>query len=161
MQAYLLLDASASMAGAPIQALKQAVNLLCGTFISLGSSPIHVGMISYDSTAREIGKLGEATACEVPKLEPGGSSALGGALRKLDSVIVAQETTLAYVFTDGEPTDDWEVALPIVRPRLKRIYGIVCKIGPHSPELDHAFDRTFTVRELTTDLLFETFRAYQ
>ena len=39
IHAYLLLDTSASMNGAPLEALKQGLQLLCGTFIARSKRP--------------------------------------------------------------------------------------------------------------------------
>jgi uncharacterized protein YegL len=81
LHAWLLLDTSASMAGAPLEALKQALHLLCGTFISRSKQPVKVGVMSYESTIHEITPLGDVQGFEMPKLEAGGASNLGKAFR--------------------------------------------------------------------------------
>jgi uncharacterized protein YegL len=160
LHAYLLLDTSASMTGAPLEALKQALNLVCGTFISRSKQPVQIALIGYESTAREMSKLIEASDFEMPKLETGGSSGLGGAFRLMQNVMVEHDPTIVYIFTDGEPTDDWEVAIQMLKPRVKKIIGVACGIRASSTTLDPLLDKMFSVRQLTPDLLFETFRAY-
>ncbi|MCC7448575.1 MAG: hypothetical protein IT324_14240, partial [Anaerolineae bacterium] len=49
IHAYLLLDTSASMTGAPLEALKQGLQLLCGTFIARCTRPVHISLIGYES----------------------------------------------------------------------------------------------------------------
>jgi uncharacterized protein YegL len=164
IHAYVLIDCSASMTGAPLQALKQGVNLLIGTFISRSKIPTKLGMISYDSTAKEISKLKDVNDFEMPSsLDSAGSSALGAALRLVDQQVQPHDqnapiSTFVYIFTDGEPTDDWESALATLRLRISKVYVMACGIGVTNTALDTAVDRVYRVRELNADLLFETFR---
>lgn len=160
LHAYLLLDTSASMSGAPLEALKQALHLLCGTLISRSKEPVQIAMIGYESIARELSKLADVSDFEMPKLEAGGSSGLGGAFRLLVDTMPEHKPTLVYIFTDGEPTDDWEVAIKLIKPRVKKIIGVACGITASSTTLDPLLDKMFSVRQLTPDLLFETFRSF-
>ncbi|MEP7289610.1 MAG: VWA domain-containing protein [Chloroflexota bacterium] len=157
---YLLLDTSASMSGAPLEALKQALHLLCGTFITRSKQAVQMGVITYESTAKEIAPLADVQEFEIPKLEAAGSSGLGGACRLLSAVMPAQQPMLVYLFTDGDPTDDWESAIAALKPRVQQIIGVVCGPTASSTILDPLLDQVFSVRELTPDLLFETFRQY-
>ncbi len=160
IHAHLLLDTSASMSGAPLEALKQGLQLLCGTFISRSKRPIHISLIGYESAARHIAPLRDVTEFTLPKLEASGSSGLGSAFRLLSRTMGEHTPSLVYVFTDGEPTDDWEVAIESVRPRVQKIIGIACGPKADPAALQLIADRVFQVRELTPDLLFETFRPF-
>jgi uncharacterized protein YegL len=160
IRAHVLLDTSASMNGAPLEALKQGLNLLCGTFISRSKRPVEIGLIAYESTARQISPLGDIHAFEMPKLDPAGSSGLGGAFRFLSGSMADHDPTLIYIFTDGEPTDDWEAAIQALRPRVQRIFGVACGPNADTALLDPLMDKMFRVRELTPDALFETFRVF-
>jgi uncharacterized protein YegL len=157
--AYLLLDTSASMSGAPLEALKQGLHLLCATFIARSQRPVKISLIGYESTARVISPLVEVNDFEMPTLEAAGSSGLGGALRLVRDTMPENNPTLIYVFTDGEPTDDWEAAIESVRPRVQKIFGIICGPSADGTILDTKLDGVFSVRELTPDLLSETFRS--
>jgi uncharacterized protein YegL len=161
IHAYLLLDTSASMFGAPLEALKQGLRLLCGTFISRSKRPVRISLIGYDSAAREIAPLQDVTDFEMPKLDAAGSSGLGGAFRLLARTMPEHSPSLVYVFTDGEPTDDWEVAIEALRPRVVRVVGVVCGLTANGAVLEPVLDRVFQMRELTPDLLFDTFRAFE
>jgi uncharacterized protein YegL len=160
IHAHLMLDTSASMTGAPLEALKQGLQLLCGTFISRSKQPVQISLIGYESTARQIAPLQDVSEFMLPKLESGGSSGLGGAFRLLTRTMADHDPSLVYIFTDGEPTDDWEVAVEPLRPRLKKIVGIACGPRANVSGLTPVADRVFQVRELTPDLLFETFRPF-
>src|SRR5262249_47270676 len=116
--AHVLLDTSASMYGAPLEALKQGVQLLFGTFISRSKRPIHVRLIGFESTARELIALQHVIGLELPPLDAAGSSGLGGALRLLASTMPDHDPSLVYIFTDGEPTDDWETTVEPLRRRV-------------------------------------------
>ena|SRR5258706_3332440 len=160
LHAYLLLDTSASMSGAPLEALKQALHLLCSTLISRSQTPVQVALLGYESTARELNALSDVSDFEMPKLEAGGSSGLGGAFRFLVGTMPEHDPTIVYILTDGEPTDDWEVAIQLIKPRVKKIIGVACGITATSTTLDPLLDKMFSVRQLTPDLLFETFRSF-
>ncbi len=161
IHAYLLLDMSASMSGAPLEAMKQGLQLLCGTFISRSKRPILIRLIGYESTAREIAPLRDVTEFQLPRLDAGGSSGLGGAFRFLERTMPEHDPSLVYVFTDGEPTDDWDAALESLRPHIARIVGVGCGMSANMETLAPIVDRAFQVRELTPDLLFDTFRAFE
>jgi uncharacterized protein YegL len=158
--AHVLLDTSASMYGAPLESLKQGVQLLFGTFISRSKRPIHVRLIGYESTARELVPLQHVIGLELPPLDAAGSSGLGGALRLLASTMPDHDPSLVYIFTDGEPTDDWEPALDALRSRVRAMVAIVCGLTAHGTALAPALDRVLQMREVTPDVLFDTFRAH-
>jgi uncharacterized protein YegL len=160
LHAWLLLDTSASMAGAPLEALKQAMHLLCGTFISRSKQSMKVGVISYESAAQEIASLGDVHSFEMPKLEPGGASNLGRAFRLVSDKLSESESSLIYIFTDGEPTDDWDIAIGGLKKKIKKCFVVACGPNASITTLEPKVDRVFRVRELTPDLLFETFRQY-
>ncbi len=159
IHAYLLLDTSASMTGAPLEALKQGLQLLCGTFLSRSKRPVRVSLIGFESAARAITSLQAVEDFAMPALDAAGSSGLGGAFRLLAQSMPDHDPTLVYVFTDGEPTDDWETALETLRPRVRQIVGIACGPAADAAMLGTIADPTFQMRELTPDLLFDTFRG--
>ncbi len=165
IHAYLLLDTSASMDGAPLEALKQGLTLVCATFIARSKRPVNVSLIGYESTAREIKKLSDVHEFDMPAdLAAAGSSGLSGALRLVSTLLPEHNPplipTLVYIFTDGEPTDDWEIAITVLKPHVEKIFGILCGPAANSDILEPVLDKTFRNRELSPDLVFETFRAY-
>jgi uncharacterized protein YegL len=139
---YLLLDTSGAMVGTPIDAVREGVQLLV---TQLRSDPqaietVHVSVITFDSAARQVVPLTAVDAFQVPTLEPQGTRSMGAGLLTLcacaDAEVDMGTTTTKgdwkpYVFliTGGDPTDDWEAAIPEVR---KRAWGgfIACCAGP-------------------------------
>lgn len=160
IHAHLLLDTSASMSGAPLEALKQGLQLLCATFITRSKRPVQIRLIGYGSTPREIASLRDIHEFEMPKLEAAGSSGLGGAFRLVADTMPAHDPSLVYVFSDGEPTDDWEVAIVPLRTRVRKIVGVACGPAASGTALKQIVDQAFQVRDLTPDILFETFRGF-
>lgn len=116
---YLLLDCSGSMAGEPIEAVKQGIKALVS---ELKSDPqaletACLSVITFDSTARQITPLTELMLFKEPQLAAGGATALGGALRVLADCIRSEVRTstetqkgdwkpLVFLLTDGAPTDN-------------------------------------------------------
>lgn len=157
---YLLLDISASMTGAPLEALKQGVNLLRNTLTTRTARAAVIHAIAYESTAREL--FPEAPPpgdLSLPPLEPGGASNLGRALRLLAASMPTESPALLYIFTDGEPTDDWETALAGARERVDHVYAVLC--GPSAGEtpLTRQVDRAYRMGEFSPEKMLETLRA--
>lgn len=121
---YLLLDTSGSMAGEPIEAVKNGVQTLVA---ALRSDPYaletaYLSVITFDSTARQIVPLTELPLFQMPDIQAQGTTALGDALALVASRAeqeVARTTAevkgdwkpLVFLMTDGEPTDDWQRGL--------------------------------------------------
>ena len=152
------------MSGAALESLKSGVNLLCATFISRSKKPLQISLIGYESTPREILPLTDVHMFETHfdklNLDPAGSSGLGSALRFLANRMPDHDPTLVYIFTDGEPTDDWEAELLPIRSRVRKVFALVCGLTSNSETLAPAVDGVFRVFEALPDMLFETFRAF-
>ncbi len=120
---YLLLDTSGSMAGEPIEAVKQGVKAL---LMELRSDPqaletAYLSVITFDSVARQICPLTELMNFKEPVIAANGITSLGAALRLLSECIKIEVRKsslehkgdwkpLVFLLTDGVPTDDWEQA---------------------------------------------------
>lgn len=140
---YLLLDCSESMAGDAIAELGKGVDAMLA---SLRSDPMALesaclSVITFSNTAKQVVPLTEVLAFQPPRLSVRTGSALGAALRLVKQCIQREvrKTTantkgdykaLVILFTDGEPTDDWEqIADDFKRdPAIANVYAIAC--GP-------------------------------
>lgn len=139
---YLLLDCSASMAGEPIAAMEMGLQCLIG---ELRNDPqaldtVWISVIAFSSTAELLTPLADLEEMDVPDLEAFGTTALGEATELLSERIqeeVRQTTPdqkgdwkpMVFVFTDGEPTDDWEI--PVDEFRKSGLAVVVaCGAGP-------------------------------
>lgn len=142
---YLLLDCSESMAGEAITQLQAGIASMVE---HLQSDPhaietAFVSVIAFSNDARQLVPLTEIMAFTPPKLSVRTGSALGAGLRVLMDCIrrEVRKTTptakgdykpVVILFSDGQPTDDWEPVAEELRkhrsPSLANIYAIGC--GP-------------------------------
>ena len=82
---YLLLDTSGSMYGEPIEAVKNGVQVLLSTLRQdpYALETAYLGIITFDSSAKEVAPLTELSAFQMPDLQASGCTALGEALSLL------------------------------------------------------------------------------
>ncbi|WP_256645587.1 vWA domain-containing protein [Thermomonas paludicola] len=143
---YLLLDTSGSMAGEPIEAVKNGVQLLVST---LRQDPhaletAYLSIIGFGSDASVLVPLSELAAFQPPPLTASGTTSMGQALKLLATQIDAEVTRtsadtkgdwkpLVFLMTDGMPTDNWQSGLDELR---KRKVGTVvaCAAGQQCDE---------------------------
>ncbi len=125
---YLLLDCSGSMAGEPIEAVKQGIKTLIS---ELKGDPqaletAFLSIITFDSSARQITPLTELMVFKEPQIQAGGATALGGALKVLADCISneVRKTTdtqkgdwkpLVFLMTDGAPTDNLDEGIEAIK----------------------------------------------
>ena len=125
---YLLLDCSGSMAGEPIEAVKQGIKTLIS---ELKGDPqaletAFLSIITFDSSARQISPLTELMLFKEPQIQAGGATALGGALKVLADCISSEvrKTTdtqkgdwkpLVFLMTDGAPTDNLDEGIDAIK----------------------------------------------
>lgn len=150
------------MTGAPLEALKQGLGILHTTLINNHRHTVQWAIIAYESTAHVLQPLSDLQAIwQPPPLDTGGSSGLGQALRLTLQLLRPDVPTLLYLFTDGEPTDEWELPLAELRkhPSLKYSIGLGCGLHANMTQLRHITDVTYTLHELTPDRLVATFRG--
>jgi uncharacterized protein YegL len=142
---YLLLDCSESMAGDAITEVNHGVQAMLDALRSdpqaLESACLSV--ITFAGRARQVMPLTEILAFQAPRLSVRTGTAMGAALKLVKQciqreVVKTTPTTkgdykpLVILFTDGEPTDEWEsIADDLKRqrnPSIANIYAIAC--GP-------------------------------
>jgi uncharacterized protein YegL len=146
---YVLLDISASMHGPALEALKNGYELVRRAVPTAwpDRDPIHFSVMAYGSHPVEIARRASVHHAPLARLEVGGTSALGRALRQLDTwadidnghytaTYDASLRRLAFVFTDGPGTDDWADAAAALRrnwpdmPLLAFACGSQANLGP-------------------------------
>jgi uncharacterized protein YegL len=138
---YLLIDCSESMAGPAIQAVCAAVDRMVR---DLRAGPhsmetVVMSVITFSGEARLVAPLTPIDMFQLPALAIRPGTSLGRALDLLASCLVQDvvRTTsdrkgdwrpLVFLFTDGQPTDDWRGALDRIKalasPRIANIYAI-------------------------------------
>ncbi len=138
---YLLLDASGSMSGEPIEAVKNGVQIMIS---SLRQNPqaietAFISIITFDSSARQIVPLTDLASFQMVDIKATGTTALGEALQLVSKCIdteVAKTTTenkgdwkpLVFIMTDGRPTDNWQSGLSEFKKR-KVAFTVACAAG--------------------------------
>ena len=167
---YLLLDCSGSMSGQPIEAVRQGVKALLS---ELKGDPTaletaYLSVITFESTAHQVCPLTELALFKEPKINAGGGTSLGAALKLLEQCMdkeVRKSTAnqkgdwkpLVFLMTDGQPTDSWETAADRIKQKkpgniiacaagsgadeflLKRVTEIVVKLDNLQPDSLKAF----------------------
>jgi len=139
---YLMLDCSGSMAGEPIAAMEMGIGALLS---DLRNDPqalenVWLSVITFDDTAEQIAPLTDVEEFEVPALEASGTTALGEALALLAERMKEEVRPtapdqkgdwkpLVFLFTDGEPTDDWEGPIDEFQTADKATM-VACGAGP-------------------------------
>lgn len=159
---YLLIDCSESMAGAAIDsvntAIQDMVQVLRGTPHALET--VALSVIAFSGDVRLVVPLTPVDMFHLPALKIRPGTSLGRALDLLASCIstdVVRTTKdrkgdwrpLVFLFTDGQPTDDWRGAAERIKslnsPRIANIYAIGC-----------GEDVDFSVLHEITDIVFKT-----
>lgn len=117
----LLLDISASMAGAPIKALQVGLRTFLDDLLGdpNASERVELALVTFGSHVAILRDFCPVNEFDVPDLSPaGGATSMGEALelgldlierRKQDykSLGIAYYKPMILLFTDGEPTDEW------------------------------------------------------
>ncbi len=142
---YFLLDCSESMAGWPIEAVSIGVNTIVDELKTnpLALETAYLGVITFSRDAQLTVPLTELMLFQPPKLNVRPGTSLGGALALLmqcleRDVVRTTETTkgdyrpLVFLITDGQPTDNWEIASDTLRKiggtRPANIYAVGCGV---------------------------------
>jgi len=171
---YLLLDTSGSMAGAPIVAVNNGVGLL---YRELMNNPnaletVWISVITFAQEAKRY-PLTELSRFTPPVLTAGGATALGGALRELgralDTELIPNSPDrkgdykpLAFLLTDGAPTDEWKSAAQALKARTNARLGTFVALGCgdkiETSVLKEVTDQVMLMRDVQAEALQEFFR---
>jgi uncharacterized protein YegL len=138
---YLLLDTSGSMAGEPIEAVRNGMQILIS---SLRRDPYaletaFLSVITFDSSVQQVCPLTELATFQEPKIAASGATELGSALTLLSQKISTEVITttasvkgdwkpLVFIMTDGEPTDDVKKGISDLK-QVKTGAIIACAAG--------------------------------
>lgn len=157
---YILTDRSGSMSGEPIVAVNQGLQMLK---TDLEQEPravesVWISIISFGGTAIVDVPLTELMQFNPPTLRAEGSTPLGEALRLLnraidnDVVLSSGQSTgdykpLVFLFTDGDPTDEWRTPAQEVKQRSKAKTANIIAVGC-GPNIN-----TATLKEITESVL--------
>lgn len=138
---YILLDTSGSMAGEPIEAVKNGVQMMLH---SLRQNPqaietAFVSIITFDTDAKQLVPLTDLASFQMIDIKASGVTSLGAALSLLADKVESEvrKTTLeqkgdwkpmTFIMTDGIPTDDWQSGLNKLKTNYKGLI-VGCAAG--------------------------------
>ena len=145
---YLLLDTSGSMYGEPIEAVRNAMQILLS---ELQGDPnaletAYLSVITFNDTPSQIVPLTDISSVQLPDIEAGGGTALGAALQLLadklktelkqnEGEIKGDWKPLIFLMTDGMPTDSIENGIQAIKSSHTGTF-VACAAGPKAdPEL--------------------------
>ncbi len=139
---YLLLDTSASMFGAPIQAVQQGVHLIHRELLNNPHAieTVYLSVITFDSSARQIVQLTSVEAFTPPTLQAQGNTAMGAAITLLNDALDRElrpntegrkgdYRPLIFLLTDGAPTDQWKEPVTKIKARITHKLGALVALG--------------------------------
>jgi uncharacterized protein YegL len=141
---FLLLDVSASMCGAPIQAVIEGVKLLHTQLLETPTAleTVWISIIRFGTEANTIVPLTPIIDFELKDkdLDAGGVTSLGAAFHLLEQALdhdiqagtdteKADWRPLVYLLTDGDPTDDWEPVIERLKARTEKKMGTVVALA--------------------------------
>ncbi|MBP3195077.1 MAG: VWA domain-containing protein [Cardiobacteriaceae bacterium] len=158
---YLLVDTSSSMIGQPIAAVREGLHMMIE---ALRSDPYaletaYISVITFDSTARQTTPLTDLMSFQEPTLNAAGCTEMGKALLLLADCVKREVKTgnaeekadwrpLAFILTDGEPTDDIQPGINAIQ-EIKFGVFVACAAG-ESANTDTLKRITPTVISLNT-----------
>jgi uncharacterized protein YegL len=172
---YLLLDCSASMSGAPIEAVNEGVKQLHSQLMDTPTAveTVWICIITFGTEARLLAPLMPVISFQPPDLQAGGITSLGAALelleKSLDNDVKAGSETekgdwrpLVFLLTDGEPTDDWEPLVERLKNRTEKKIGTFVALGCgdsiNVATLHQITDHVLRMEDVTIDRLRDFFK---
>ncbi|MDR2621990.1 MAG: VWA domain-containing protein [Dysgonamonadaceae bacterium] len=143
---YFLIDISESMVGEPIEQVQDGMATIVKELRtdSYALETVYVSIIAFAGRAKKISPLTELYNFYPPKLPIGGGTSLGAVLGFLmyDLDVSIRKTTLEekgdwkpiiFLFTDGNPTDEYEKSFERWNQKYRRSAGlIVVSIGDNA-----------------------------
>ena len=153
---YLLLDCSESMAGEAIQDVGRGIHEMISALRSdpVALESVWLSVITFSRYAKQVVPLTELMQFKPPTLSVRTGTAMGAALKLMQECLGRDVTKttpttkgdykpLVFLFTDGQPTDEWESAADMIRaqhrPGIANIYAIGC-----GPDVDTGILRSVT-----------------
>jgi uncharacterized protein YegL len=169
-----MLDCSESMAGPAIEEVSRGVDSLLA---NLRSNPqaietVFLSVITFSRYAKQLTPLTEVLTFAAPKLSIRTGTAVGAALMLLNECLnreVVRTTAvtkgdykpLVFLFTDGQPTDDWQGPADSLRkmnnPKIANIYAIGCGPDVDTGTLYRITDIVLQMPNLTPDAIRKAF----
>jgi uncharacterized protein YegL len=171
---YLLLDCSSSMVGAPIQAVNEGLGLIYRLLMAdpQAVETVYISLICFSSQVDQY-RLVPIDQFQPPTLTANGSTAMGEAFRTLvrsiEQDLVPNTSTqhgdyrpLAFLLTDGEPTDEYKSAIQELHglrgSRRPTIVALGCGSGANTTMLHEVTENVFLMSTVSSETIKAFFR---
>lgn len=138
---YLLVDTSGSMMGEAIESVRNGLQMLVS---ALRQDPYaletaYLSVITFDSEAKQVSPLTELMGFQLPDLQAGGTTAMGGALslladcinrevQKGSAEVKGDWKPVVFLLSDGLPTDDLQQGINALKA-VKTGTFVACAAG--------------------------------
>jgi uncharacterized protein YegL len=172
---YLLLDCSASMAGAPNQAVNEGVRQLHNQLVETPTAieAVWISIITFGTEASMLVPPTPVANFQPAELRARGLTSLGAALHllehSLDNDVRASTSTekgdwrpLVFMLTDGDPTDEWESVAEQLKARTEKkpgtIVALACGEAVDLATLEQIADHVLRMEDVTVDRLRDFFK---
>ena len=169
---YILADCSGSMAGDPIESVKQGIRTLHSNLMGDPSAveSAFLSVIAFNSEARQLVPLTEVAAFQPPDFSAAGTTSLGAAIRLLLDCVdhEVHKTTaeqkgdwkpLIFLLTDGAPSDDWQAAADeFKRRRVGNLIAVACGGEGDAAVLKHLTETVLVMKDMSPDAFSQFFK---
>lgn len=172
---YLLLDCSESMAGEAISSVTAGIDALVAGLKGNAQAleTCWLSVIAFSKNATQVVPLTELLDFHMPKLSVRPGTAFGAAIKMLVECLEREmnKTTentkgdyraLVFLLTDGQPTDNWEPAVELLRSqkiskKIANFYAIGCGQDVDFSVLRHVSDIVLWLKDLNPDMISKLF----
>ena len=142
MPVYLLIGCGDSMAGAPIQAIEQGIQLLHNELLAQPQAleMANLSVITFSDGAEQLVPLTSIGEFVPPSLTAAGGHDLGAGFKALSQALQKEMIrntpsqkgdfkAIVFLLTDCEPTDDWQPALSELHASSGKLLGSIVALG--------------------------------
>jgi uncharacterized protein YegL len=172
---YLLLDCSESMAGSAFEAVNSGIKALLSDLRTnpMALETVAISIITFGSSAKQVTPLTDILKFQIPNLVMGSGTVFGAALDltaqcmerevvKTSSEIKGDYKPFCYIFTDGEPTDEWKAAADRFKMKFGKnkanIIAVACGEDACVENLRYITENIIIMKEATPKALTSFFK---
>jgi uncharacterized protein YegL len=169
---YILADCSGSMAGDPIESVKQGIRELCSNLMGDPSAieSAYLSVITFSDEATQVVPLTEIAQFVPPDLQAGGTTHLGAAIKLLMDCIereVNKSTAqvkgdwkpLIFIMSDGDPSDDHRAfANELKTRRYANVIALACGDAAPANALKDITESVLQMRDMSPGAFKQFFK---
>lgn len=169
---YILADCSGSMAGDPIESVKQGIRELTANLMGDPSAieSAYLSVITFSDHAEQIVPLTEIAQFNPPDLQAGGTTSLGAAIKllmdcidrevhKSSAEVKGDWKPLIFILSDGVPSDDhFAHATELKNRRYANIIALACGDAAPANALKDITESVLQMRDMSPGAFKQFFK---